>query len=216
MFGPKVLVGLGGLPDTVSSRCIHVRLERKLPGDTVERRKRRVVRADAGELRDWLESWADYDAAALEGLEPVLPEGLSDRESDIWEPLLAIAELGGPAMRERAVAAALDRTALVEQSESVGEKLLGAIREAFGSEDRLAAADLLQRVNNVDNGFGAWNHGSGMNRQELAKHLRAYGIANAPIYTPAGRPRGFYLHQFADAFARYLLPVTPDATPETA
>jgi hypothetical protein len=217
VFGPKVLVGLGSLPDTVSSRCIHVRLERKLPGDQVERRNRRVVRADAGDLRDWLESWAGRDAAALEGLEPVLPEGLGDREADIWEPLLAIAELAGPATCERAVAAALDRTGLVDQSESTGVKLLASIRDAFGSEDRLAADDLLRRLNNADNGFGAWHHGAGMTRPELAKYLGAFGIANVVIYTPGGpRTRGFYLRQFADAFARYLPRATTEATAETA
>jgi Protein of unknown function (DUF3631) len=214
VFGPKVLAGLGGLPDTLSSRCIHVRLERKLPGDKVERRNRRVVRSDAEDLRTWLDSWSQHDAAELDGRLAVLPEGLGYRSEDLWEPLLAIAELAGPAMRERAVAAALDLSGAVDQTESTGVRLLAAVRDAFGGDDRISADSLVARLRaQADEGWGAWNNGNGITRADLQRRLKSYGISNQTILIGVDRMRGFKREQFDDAFARYLTPVTENVTP---
>ena len=37
VWGAKVIVGIGDLPDTLSSRCIHIRMKRKLPDERVMR-----------------------------------------------------------------------------------------------------------------------------------------------------------------------------------
>ena len=40
-----------------------------------------------------LEQWSRDAVEALTGIEPALPDELSDRAQDAWEPLIAIAEL---------------------------------------------------------------------------------------------------------------------------
>ncbi len=46
-----------------------------------------------GELRDRLSSWMVRDD--LEDAWPELPEGIEDRNADVWEPLLAVADAAG-------------------------------------------------------------------------------------------------------------------------
>src|SRR5208337_716051 len=58
VFGPKVIAGIGILPDTVADRAIPVELLRKRPGETVERFRPRLVAQDAADLRDRLARWA--------------------------------------------------------------------------------------------------------------------------------------------------------------
>jgi hypothetical protein len=209
VFCPKGLFGIGGLPDTVSSRCIHIRLQRKLPGARVERARRRDLFDDATTLREWCEAWRDFDALALEELVPELPDALSDRETDIWEPLLAIATLAGPEMVERAVTAALDRSGLVVTAESRGIKMLRSCLRAFGEDRRVLYVDLLSRLNDQDDEkWGSWNDGKGIAKANLFDILAQYEIVDegknvrpGPGVSPA---KGFRREQFEQAWAQYL------------
>jgi len=58
-------------------------------------------------LRQELETWAVDNIATLAAARPELPDELGDRAQDVWEPLLAIAELAGGDWPERARTAAV-------------------------------------------------------------------------------------------------------------
>ncbi len=55
-FGPKVLAGIGGLPDTIADRAFPIRLKRKAAGEGVERFRLREAAALAAPLRAELEA----------------------------------------------------------------------------------------------------------------------------------------------------------------
>jgi hypothetical protein len=145
VFGPKVIAGIGRLPDTVADRSIPVQFLRKRPGETVERFRPRLVAQDATDLRDRLTGWATEDRLEiLRRSFPELPGALSDRQQDVAEPLLAVADLAGTEWASRA------RKALIElfgsraaADESLGAKLLSDIREAFNGRDRLGSNELV-------------------------------------------------------------------------
>jgi Protein of unknown function (DUF3631) len=87
VFCPKAFAGLnnGQLPDTLRSRSVHVRLERRLPDDEpIERFHYRVVEPEAESLRERIEAWALANLDALTDMEPALPDELSDREQEVW------------------------------------------------------------------------------------------------------------------------------------
>jgi Protein of unknown function (DUF3631) len=140
-FSAKLLSGrdLGRLPGPLVDRSIPVKLQRKAKGDGVRRYRHREAAAAAAELADRLERWAKVAVPLLEEAEPALPEALSDRQQDGWEPLLAIAELAGEPWPERARTAALELHAVgaAAASESDGVRLLTDIRAVF---DRKAPA----------------------------------------------------------------------------
>jgi hypothetical protein len=106
-FCAKALAGLGTLPDTVASRSIPIVLKRRLASEPIERFRERGARAMGETIADCL---AMYIVPLLDDLataEPDLPDELSDRQQDVWEPLLAIADAGGGDWPERAREAAV-------------------------------------------------------------------------------------------------------------
>ena len=74
-FAPKVLAGIGQpLPGTVAERSIPIRMERKLPGETVERLRLRRAGAETADLRARLLRWATEDTIdRLRRAEPRVP-----------------------------------------------------------------------------------------------------------------------------------------------
>jgi hypothetical protein len=107
-FAPVALAGIGNLPDTINDRSIVVELRRRLPGEKVRPFRRRTAEPEASALRDRLEVWAGENLAGLERARPNMPDGLSDRALDLWEPLLAIADAAGGSWPERARRAAVE------------------------------------------------------------------------------------------------------------
>ena len=95
VFGPKALAGIGNLPDTVQDRGIPIEMRRKLKTEETEKFRRRKVVQDATTLAEALATWADEAVPILEVTEPGIPEKLNDRAADVWEPLLAIADMAG-------------------------------------------------------------------------------------------------------------------------
>ena len=97
VFCPKVLAGIdtGRLPDTIKDRSVILHMKRRRVGEEVERLRYRNVAPEAEPLTDSLQAWAEAASPILRTANPELPDELSDRAADGWEPLLAIADLAG-------------------------------------------------------------------------------------------------------------------------
>src|SRR5215211_677724 len=91
-YCPKAIGGIGKLPDTVADRAIPIRLERRAPGERVDRFRRREVEPQAQQVRYRLSALAEVAETLLDDAHPALPDELDDRAWDGIEPLLAIAE----------------------------------------------------------------------------------------------------------------------------
>jgi len=59
----------------------------------VERFRLRKVEAEGHALRDRLGDWLEPSYDYLVQSRPALPDQLDDRAQDVWEPLLAVADL---------------------------------------------------------------------------------------------------------------------------
>ena len=95
------LAGLGDLPDTIMTRSVVVRMRRRAPGEHVEPYRRRQHSPEGHALRDRLAAWAEASVKALAAARPDMPAGIADRDADVWEPLLAIADAAGGDWPER-------------------------------------------------------------------------------------------------------------------
>lgn len=94
VYCPKAFAGIGNcLPDTISDRSIPISLKRRTRDESVERFRLRDVEADGHGLRDRLTDWLEPQRDYLHASRPKLPGQLDDRSQDVWEPLLAIADL---------------------------------------------------------------------------------------------------------------------------
>jgi hypothetical protein len=209
VFAPKVICGLGDLPDTLQSRSVRLELKRRAPGEHISRFRRRDVEAEAEPLAISLTSLADYCLPALEDARPHLPDELGDRAQDVWEPLCAIGDLAGNGWSERARIAAIALSAQrPSDDDSLGVRLLGDIRRAFIEieADRIATSELLDRLHADEEAPWGDLRGKPVTARSLARMLKPYGIrTNRTVRFDHGTTaKGFHVEQFNDAFIRYL------------
>lgn len=99
------LAGLGHLPDTILTRSVVITLSRRPDHVYVEPWRPREVTPMADMLRQNLQDWSEARKDELAW--PDLPEGITDRNADVWEPLVAVADLAGGDWPVRARAAGL-------------------------------------------------------------------------------------------------------------
>ncbi len=210
VFGAKALAGIGELPETLADRSIPIRLRRRRPDEQVERGRYKAIVAACQPLREAAARWAVHYMEKLREADPELPEELSDRAQDGAEPLLAIADLAGGEWPRRARSALIElHSDKPEESESWGVRLLADIRAAYGDEDRLSTAELIERLKTDDEApWGSWGKGdAGLTPRALARLLTPYGIHSRTIRLgTAGTARGYLSEQFQDAWERYLSP----------
>lgn len=215
VFCPKLVAAIGNLPDTIADRSIHCRLERRREGERVERFRYRDAKADADPLRKDLEAWAGEHLEELKAARPNLPEALDDRAADGWEPLLALADAAGGEWPRRARAAAVELAgAHFSDDESLGVLLLEHVRDAFGHEPKITTDDLLHALINRDTGpWPAWwsrDVEDGRLRgpaSRLARLLKPFGVGSKKLrIDESTTARGFTIEDFAEPFARYLVP----------
>jgi hypothetical protein len=145
-FCPKILAGIGRLPDTIVDRSIPILIHRRLKTQPCQKYRRRD-RALAKPIHDTLEAWSkDVDIPASQ---PQMPDFMSDRQEDIWEPLLAIADaIGGdvPELAREAARVVCDN----EDEVGYGATQLAAIRKVVGDQNRITSADLISELWEAD------------------------------------------------------------------
>lgn len=220
VFCPKAIAGIGKLPDTISDRCLPIRLVRRAPTERVERFRRREVEADSAPLRDALAQWAESEIArpALCEARPTIPEQLGDRQADICEPLLAIADLASgdwPRCSRRALENLC--TGETDDDDSIGVKLLRAIRTLFHSAgaDRMPTKEILDGlISAEDDGPWAhwWEHDMASDNTRgpaarLARLLKPYRIKVRTIRLDESTPKGYHAKDFEEAWERYCPPI---------
>jgi hypothetical protein len=136
VFCPKVLAGIGSLPDTVADRAVPIRLERKKPDEKVCRWRRREVEPVANGLREEIETWVDDNRVDLGDAQPTMPDELSDRMQEGCEPLVAIADALGHGDAARAALVELLSGDRLDDQESLRLRLLADIRIVFDKRER--------------------------------------------------------------------------------
>jgi hypothetical protein len=206
VFAPKVFAGIGELPDTIRDRAIRVRLERRTREEPIDRFRRRDAEPAAEPIRESLASIAEFNLDRLADARPALPDELDDRAQDVWEPLLAIADLAGDPWPQRARAAALAlSTGQEREDESPGARLLQDLFAIFtDGEQRYRTSDLLDALAEIEESpWGAW-YGKPLTAHGLSKLLKPYGIRTMPVWADGQTVKGYKSEQFADAWLRVL------------
>jgi hypothetical protein len=206
-FAPKAIAGIGKLPDTVASRSIPIRLKRRAPDEPVERFRRREALEYAEPLHQWLTSWAEFSVERLEFVATEIPGSLRDRAGDVWEPLLAIADMAGGEWPTRARAAAVALSGeTAAGDDSIGVRLLAETRAAFGERDRLSTEELIGRLcEDEEAPWSTWHKGARMSPRSLSGLLRRFDIGSRTIRLDGSETaKGYLREQFEDAWRRYL------------
>jgi len=203
------MAGLGDLPDTILSRAVIIRMRRRAAGERIEPYRRRVHSDEGHAVRDTLAAWVATIADAVSNAWPEMPVGVEDRDSDVWEPLLAIADAAGGEWPEKARKAAVALVAASKDSTpSLGIRLLEDVRTVFGDADAMSTDSLLNALHDLPE--APWPEivaGKPLNARGLATRLGKYGVKSKTVRIGEHTPRGYPREDFADAWARYLLPL---------
>lgn len=221
------LAGLGDLPETVMSRAIVFRMRRRAPDELIEPFRSREHEPEGLALRDRLAAWVGSGSSASSGSVaeragaawPPLPDGVVDRQAEIWEPLIAVADVAGgewpQAAREACVALAAPQGRRV----SLGVRLLADLRTIFGDANALSTETILARLcDGEKHGLEAdapWNemHGRPLSVRGLASMLKRYSVNSIKVKTGGRALQGYRREHLWDAWSRYLPPVSENVEP---
>ena len=199
---PKAIATIGHLDPTLASRCIVIRMQRKLAGEECERMKR----MSGTELKRKCARFVADHAGEIAAAEPTIPKGLANRAAEIWEPLLALADLAGGRWPELAREAAVGLTARAQEHSPTGALLIDILLIfTVSKSDRMFSRDLVE-------GLVGWNgrpwaeltKGRPVTETWLAQRLRPYGIRPKTIRIGEEVAKGYLEEEMMETFRRYI------------
>jgi hypothetical protein len=205
------LAGLGWLPDTILTRSVIIRMRRRAPHEKVTPFRRRVHAPIGLALRQQLAAWGKTLVTDMTAARPEMPPGIEDRDADIWEPLLAIADAAGEPWAEQARAAAIVLVAVSRDADhSLGIRLLADLRLVFGKADSMFSKDILFALGALEEAPWGDLKGKPLDERGLSRRLGQYGIKPKKVRQSNVSKQGYTRSDLHDAWIRYL-PARPQA-----
>lgn len=219
-FCPKVLAGIGRVWDTVTSRSIPLRLARASKQELFGLTKIRGDRIDETcvPFRRKAARWAADNRESLRVADTVAPTELGARQSDVWRPLLAIADAAGgrwPAL-SRVVACALYGVAeeegdygllILQDLKTLFEEREGAVLASTAITEALAAME--------DRPWSEYRNDRPISKRGLASLLGRFGVKPKNIRVSSEVVKGYEYSALLPAFSTYLTPPVSNATSAT-
>lgn len=218
-YGAVAMAGLGRarLPDALTDRLIKVPMEPLKPGEDVERFRQRILESEHKTYRDALVEFC-CRADGLIDLDAVtIPEALSGRDIDNWEPLLAVAEVAGGDWPQRGMACAVWFCAekAMTKRDSLALRLLKEVIEYLRKETKAETSQIWQHLYNKSG--APWRDLKFFTESWIRETL--YQFPGAPrqdnVRIGQTRVQGFHIDWFASLIDRYLGGADAPDTPDT-
>lgn len=210
MFCPKMFAGIEGVKPPIKnatlSRCIRIPMRRKSKSETAERFTHKQARVETVDIRDRLRMLltGDETIRRLSHMVPDMPSHLSDRQEEVLEPLVALADLAGGDWPKRAREAASKLTKSVRTQPDSATQLLADLREVWDKVDgqREHTQVLLDIWHELDD----HQYLDELNIRSLQQRIASFGIHPVKNSFRKGGflRRGYRRADFQDAFERYL------------
>lgn len=208
VFAPAAMGGRGILADDLMNRAVNIHMKKSPDAEKLEDFRIRTARYALEKTFGMLDSWSRASGDILEymGTEP--PEAAKGRRADIWEPLIAIAELAGSDWLH----AAMDACRTLETVDhSKGEtdvplsvKMIRHIEQMFHATGDgtpvkgMATADIIDGLVQL-----GWDERM-IHPKSLAKVLREFDIESTTFRPDDGEGvvRGYLAVQFSDLWGK--------------
>jgi hypothetical protein len=214
-YCPKMIatITLDKLDKATRSRTIGIRMKRKPRSQKVAKFRR----VDATILQRKCMRWAQDNAEAIKAVPPMdVDECATDRQEDVWEPLIAIARVAGGDWEKRIRLAAQHLAAGGSDgaSETVAHQLLAAFQSYFSERgDRTDTKTIIAELNESGD-FADVNFGRGLTPHYVARLLKPYGIEPRVHKMNDGKTaRGYSRDDCEQAFTTYLSDAPPKGAP---
>jgi hypothetical protein len=210
-YCPKVLIGIGSIPDTVRDRSIVVPMRRKKAGDTVGRWLEKRAKKQSEPLRESLRAISQARRGEVLEVYENLPEltELSDRDEEIWQPLFAVCAVLAPDRLPELKKAALALSgskAAADVDDSLSLRLLadiGDLLEGFG--ENIPSAQLVTKLKDLPE--SPWGElGRELTANRLARMLRPFGVVSMSVRIGDKTPKGYRRGDLEEAISLYVGP----------
>lgn len=204
-FAPAVLAGIGSMPETITDRAVNIRLRRKKASETAAPYRIKFAEPELAGIRKQLETWAQTARTLVAQASPDTSGIISDRAQDLYEPLLAVAEIAGGTWVVKGLAAARhlanpnEKNSTADLSEGI--ELLEEIRNVIPliQGPYAETATLIQLLSSQEE--SRWNEEL-LTGRKMANLLKPYQVF--PGKAPGSKKRAYKIDKLHDAFERYL------------
>jgi hypothetical protein len=222
VFSPKVIAGIGidKLPTTVRDRSIPIEMKRRAKWEAVEDFDTEDQITATRPLVERIKVWAKQTEPHLRGWpKPEKLEALSDRQRDICNPLLKIADLAGGGWLQKLSDALISVMSARQDDEGAQIKLLADIRCIFDKQNaqQLFSAQLVAELVKIETSpWAEWKHEKPMTPIQLARMLKSFRVYPHTVRVGTATAKGYDREDFRDAWGRYVPPsLSPDTRPVT-
>jgi hypothetical protein len=206
VYAPAAVAGIGTLPDTILDRAVIIRMRRRAPDERVRDYRERTTRPEGDTLRDQLAAWTAHVAGRIGDPWPDMPAGVADRPADVWEPLLAVADLAGgdwPKLAAEACTAFV--TGARDDTRSAGTRLLADLRHVFGDASLLFTQTILDKLHALtESPWADWSYGKPFSARDLADMLKDHQVKSHQLRIGEDSRKGYRRADLEDAWRRYL------------
>lgn len=223
VFCAVALAGIGEMPETILTRSIVVKMQRRAPDEHVDSFRSRMHEPPGHAIRLRLATWMATAGEFAGGAWPEMPTDIVDRPAEIWEPLLAVADAAGgqwPVIAREACVALCG--AENDTRTSLGVRLLGDLRTIFQDHQQMATKVILEQLVNGNQIMGdssldrrldddaPWGdlHGREIDSRKLARLLRPYAVKAVKIKVGTVALQGYRVDSLSGAWKRYLRTAT--------
>lgn len=204
---PKIIAGIGTLPDTLSDRAIEIPMRRKTAEEKIKSIRLSKLPKQLKPLREKILRWAQDNKNLIETAVPHAPESSNDRAVDNWMPLLQIAKVLGEKWSDEACRMFGKCANGEEPDDGVSIVLLIDIKQIFATinTDRISTSDLIDKLCQLEERpWSTFNRGKEISGRQVAQKLKMFKIASTTIRFENGSYKGYYNQDFADVFKRYI------------
>lgn len=209
-FGAVAMAGLGKarLPGPLVDRLVKIPMEPAKLNESPQRFRQRVLESEHRTYRDALAEFCAYAEGKIDLDAVTIPEGLSGRDIDNWEPMLALAEVAGDDWPKRARAAAVWFCAVkaMTKQDSLALRLLKELVEYLQEVQKASTSQIYQHLANKSG--APWRDFKFFNESWIRTTL--YEFPGAPrqgrIRIGQIREQGFHIDWFGELIERYLPP----------
>ena len=207
VFCPKIVCAIRSCPETVKDRAIVVPMQRKKPGEKVERFILRRIRPEGQHLREQIKAFTQANGRSIKhAYEQLEADFLTDRELENFEPLLAVlAVLDSSRLTELQGGAELlaEGKRDAAQDDSLTLRLLSDVRAVWpNGEAKIFTTELLDRLKAVED--GPWASDEKFDARKLSRFLRPFNVTPQTVQIGRDNKKGYYREHAEAAFERYL------------
>ena len=207
-WAPKAIAAIKGLPDTLRSRSIEIRMWKALPADPIVPWREDRTPAEFCPLNAKAMRFIADHEVALRSADPSMPPGITARPADNWRPLLAIADAIGGEWPSKAREAAVYLCAQAHEVDpELGTQLLHdalTVMDANGIDGKIWGGELVAGLIALEGRpWGECNRGKAVTQNWIAKELKNYGIKPKPVRLGEAVKRGYDRPPVAEAVRHY-------------